>query len=240
MDRREVGRYRCVEASNLQRSRRVDIQQSLRQIERPTRDAVLLIGLTGNIASGKSEVARIFADLGATVIDADELAREAVGPGTPALAAIGARWGERVLNADGSLNRAAMRAVAFSNEEDRKALNAIVHPAVKELRDQLVEEARRRGDAVVVAAIPLLYEAGLEREYDRVILVDAPDDVRLSRLVRRRGIGAVEAQRMMAAQMPAALKRDRADIVIENESDLKALRRSVERVWRELTAEADA
>ncbi|HEX6942875.1 MAG TPA: dephospho-CoA kinase [Gemmatimonadaceae bacterium] len=200
---------------------------------------MLLIGLTGNIASGKTEVARIFADLGATVIDADELAREAVRPGTPALAAIGAQWGERVLNPDGSLNRAAMRAVAFSNEADRKALNAIVHPAVKELRDQLVEEARRRGDAVVVAAIPLLYEAGLERDYDRVVLVDAPDDVRLSRLVHGRGIGADEARRMMAAQMPAAMKRARADIVIANESDLKALRRSVERVWRELTTQAD-
>jgi len=234
-----VGRYQCVEASNLQRSRRVDIQPSLRQIERPTRDAVLLIGLTGNIASGKSEVARIFADLGATVIDADELAREAVRPGTPALAAIGAHWGERVLNPDGSLNRAAMRAVAFSNEADRKALNAIVHPAVKQLRDRLVDEARRRGDAVVVAAIPLLYEAGLERDYDRVVLVDAPDDVRLSRLVHRRAISAVEAQRMMAAQTPAAMKRERADFVIDNKSDLEALRRSVEHVWRELTTQAN-
>lgn len=199
---------------------------------------MLLIGLTGNIASGKTEVARIFADLGATVIDADELAREAVGPGTPALAAIAAHWGERVLNPDGSLNRAAMRAVAFSNEGDRQTLNAIVHPAVKQLRDQLVEGARRRGDPVVIAAIPLLYEAGLEREYDRVILVDAPDHVRLERLIRRRGLGSDIAQRMMAAQMPAALKRARADIVIENESDLKALRRSVERVWRGLAMEA--
>jgi len=199
---------------------------------------VLLIGLTGNIASGKTEVARIFADLGATVIDADELAREAVSPGSPALAAIGAHWGERVLNPDGSLNRAAMRAVAFSNEADRKMLNAIVHPAVKQLRDQLVEEARHRGDPVVIAAIPLLYEAGLERDYDRVILVDAPDAIRLSRLVRRRGLGADIAKRMMAAQMPAAQKRARADVVIENESDLKALRRSVERVWRELTTQA--
>jgi dephospho-CoA kinase len=199
---------------------------------------VLLIGLTGNIGSGKTEVARIFADLGATVIDADELSREAVRPGSPALAAITARWGDQVLNADGTLNRAAMRGIAFSNDRDREALNAIVHPAVKHLRDQLVDEARRRGDPVVVAAIPLLFEAGLEREYDRVILVDAPDDVRLSRLVRRRGLGAEVARRMMAAQMPASLKRARADIVIENQSDLKALRRAVERVWQDLTAEA--
>jgi len=196
---------------------------------------VLLIGLTGNIASGKTEVARIFADLGATVIDADELARDAVQPGSPALAAIVSRWGERVLLPDGSLNRPVMRSIAFSSEEDRIALNAIVHPAVKLLRDELVEEARRRGDQVVVAAIPLLYEAGLERDFDRVILVDAPDDVRLARLIHRRGIGAAEAQRMMAAQMPASAKRARADVVIENQSDLKALRRSVERVWQELT-----
>lgn len=199
---------------------------------------MLLIGLTGNIASGKTEVARIFADLGATVIDADQLSREAVQPGSPALAAITARWGDRVLNADGSLNRAAMRGIAFSNVRDREALNAIVHPAVKQLRDQLVDEARRRGDTVVVAAIPLLFEAGLEHEYDRVILVDAPDDVRLSRLVRRRGIGAEEARRMMAAQMPASLKRAKSDVVIENQSDLKALRRAVERVWSDLTTQA--
>lgn len=199
---------------------------------------MLLIALTGNIASGKTEVARIFADLGATVIDADELSREAVQPGSPALAAITARWGNQVLNADGSLNRAAMRGIAFSSDRDREALNAIVHPAVKRLRDQLVDEARRRGDTVVVAAIPLLFEAGLEQEYDRVILVDAPDDVRLSRLVRRRGIGTVEARRMMAAQMPASMKRAKADVVIENQSDLKALRRTVERVWHDLTSQA--
>jgi dephospho-CoA kinase len=199
---------------------------------------VLLIGLTGNIASGKTEVARIFADLGATVIDADELSRVAVQPGSPALAAIKARWGDQVLNADGSLNRVAMRGIAFSNDQDRQALNAIVHPAVKRLRDQLVDEARQRGDKVVVAAIPLLYEAGLEHEYDRVILVDAPDDVRLSRLVRRRGIGAVEAQRLMAAQMPASAKRAKADVVIENQSDLKELRREVERVWLDLMTQA--
>jgi dephospho-CoA kinase len=199
---------------------------------------VLLIGLTGNIASGKTEVARILADLGATVIDADELAREVVRPGTAALAAIVSRWGEGMLHPDGTLNRAALRAIVFSSEADRLELNRIVHPEVKRLRDQLVEEARARGDVALVAAIPLLFEVGLEREYDRVILVDAPEDVRLSRLVRRRGISEAEARRMMAAQMPAASKRPRADIVIDNDADLKALRRSVERAWNELTETA--
>lgn len=199
---------------------------------------VLLIALTGNIASGKSEVSRIFADLGATVIDADELARDAVRPGSPALDAVVSRWGKRVLNADGSLNRAALRATVFSSEDERQALNDIVHPEVKRLRDELVAEARARGDAVVVSAIPLLFEVGMEKDFDRVILVDAPDDVRRSRLVHRRGLSAAEAQRMMDAQMPASAKRSRAHIVIENEHDLKALRRAVERVWNDLTAEA--
>ena len=199
---------------------------------------MLLIALTGNIASGKSEVARIFADLGATVIDADDLARQAVVPRSQALEAIVSRWGERVLNSDGSLNRAALRSIIFSSDVDRQALNAIVHPEVKRLRDELVAEARARGDTIVVSAIPLLYEVGLEKEFDRVVLVDAPDDVRLSRLVHRRGLSAAEAQRMMDAQLPASAKRSRAHIVIENENDLKALRRAVERVWKDLTAEA--
>ena len=199
---------------------------------------MVLVALTGNIASGKSEVARIFADLGATVIDADDLAREAVVPGSPALEAIVSRWGKRVLNNDGSLNRAALRSIIFSSDVERLALNAIVHPEVKRLRDGLVDEARTRGDAVVVSAIPLLFEVGLEQEFDRVILVDAPDDVRLSRLVQRRGFSAAEAQRMMNAQMPASAKRSRAHFVIENEKDLKALRRAVERVWKDLAAES--
>lgn len=196
---------------------------------------VLLIALTGNVASGKTEVARIFADLGATVIDADELAREAVRPGSTALRAIVSRWGDRMLNADGTLNRAALRGIVFANERDRADLNAIVHPEVRRLRDELVGEARARGDAIVVSAIPLLYETGMEKEFDRVILVDAPDEVRLDRLVRRRGLSTAEARRMMAAQMAAADKRLRADVVIENNADLKALRRAVERVWKDLT-----
>lgn len=197
---------------------------------------MLLVALTGNIASGKSVVARMLADLGATVIDADELSREVVRPGTPALAAIVSRWGTGVLNPDGTLNRAAMRAIVFANDADRAALNAIVHPEVKRRRDELQAEARARGEPVVIAVIPLLFEAALERDYDRVILVDAPDELRLERMVRTRGIGAVEASRMMAAQIPAAQKRQRADFVIENDADLDTLRRSVKRVWREIRA----
>jgi dephospho-CoA kinase len=199
---------------------------------------LVLAALTGNIASGKTEVARILAGLGATVIDADELAREVVRPGTPALAAIVARWGKRILRTDGTLDRAALRSIVFVSPAERNALNSIVHPEIRKRRDHLVEEARARGEAVVIAAIPLLFETGLERDFDRVILVDAPDDVRLERLVRRRGIDAAEAKRMMAAQMPAAAKRARADIVIDNDSTLEALRPAVERAWAQLTGNA--
>ena len=196
---------------------------------------MLLVALTGNIASGKSEVARILAQLGATVIDADELAREVVKPGMPALSAIATRWGKRVLQADGSLDRAALRAIVFADPAEREALNAIVHPEVRKLRNQLIAQAEARADAAVVAVIPLLFETGLEGEFDKVILVDAPDEVRQSRLMKRGGLDASEARRMMDAQMPAATKRRRSHVVIENDSDLAALRHAVRRAWTDLT-----
>lgn len=197
---------------------------------------MLLIALTGNIASGKTEVAHILAELGATVIDSDDLAREVVLPGTPGLAAIVARWGARILQPDGSLDRAALREIVFGNAAEREALNAIVHPAVRRRRDELLKQARARGDKAVVSAIPLLFETGLEGEFDRVVLVDAPDDVRQSRLMQRSGLSVEEAQRMMNAQMPASAKRARSHVVIENDSDLASLKRSVERAWSDLIA----
>lgn len=196
---------------------------------------MILIGLTGNIASGKSEVARMLADLGATVIDADALAREVVRPGTPALAAIVARWGPWVLNGDGTLDRAALRSIVFADAADREALNQIVHPEVKRRRDALVAAARARGDRVVVADIPLLYEAGLAQDVDRVLLVDAPEALRLDRLMRHRGLTEPEARQMIAAQWPAAWKRDRADYVIDNAGTLTELRAAVERAWDALS-----
>jgi dephospho-CoA kinase len=198
---------------------------------------VLLTALTGNIASGKSEVARILAELGATVIDADDLAREVVQPGEPALEKIVKRWGAGVLRPDGTLDRASLRAIVFSDAAEREALNAIVHPQVRKRRDEMVAQARARGDAVVVAVIPLLFETGLEREFDRVILVDASEDVREARLLKRSSIAASEARRMMDAQMPARTKRSRSHYVIENDADLPSLRRAVERLWTDLSRE---
>lgn len=196
----------------------------------------LHLGLTGNIASGKSAVADILARLGATVIDADQLAREAVQPGTPALAGIVARWGPDILRRDGTLDRARLRAIVFSDRAEREALNAIVHPEIGRLRALRLADARSRGARVVLSVIPLLFETGLEREVDRVILVDAPDEIRRRRLVERRGLSTAEAERMMAAQMPATLKRARADFIIDNTGTLEDLETTVMRLWRDLTA----
>jgi dephospho-CoA kinase len=201
---------------------------------------VLLVGLTGNIASGKSTVAELLARRGATIIDADVLARRAVEPGSAALRAIADRWGPGVIAADGTLDRAALRRIVFERPEEREALNAIVHPEVARLRDEEVAAARARGDRVVICDIPLLFEAGLADGFDRIVLVDAPPAVRLQRLVRDRALGEEEAKRMIAAQMPAEPKRARADLIIENDGDRRALESRVDAVWATLERDARA
>lgn len=195
-----------------------------------------LIGLTGNIASGKSTVARLLEQHGATIVDADLLAREAVRPGTPALARIVAQWGEDVLAPDDTLDRAALRGQVFADREQLEALNAIVHPEVERLRERRIAEARARGVPVVVCDIPLLFEKHLADRFDAIILVDAPRPVRLERLVRDRGLHETDAMNMIAAQMPAELKRARSDYVIDNTGTLADLARRVDEVWQAITA----
>lgn len=200
---------------------------------------MLLVGLTGNIASGKSSVAQLLAQRGVTLIDADELARVAVRRGTPALEAIRTRWGDDVFAGDGTLDRAALRHRVFGNEEELEALNAIVHPEVARLRDERVAEARERGDRIVLCDIPLLFEKKLTEDFDLLILVDAPRPMRLERLVRDRGLEEADAMHMIAAQMPAELKRARADIIIDNTGTLDELARRVDEVWQRLDREAE-
>ena len=195
---------------------------------------MLLVGLTGNAASGKSSVAQLMAARGATIIDADVLARIAVEPGTPAHHAIAERWGKAVLLADGSIDRAALRHLVFSSPPDLEALNAIVHPAVARLRDQQIATARAHGDPIVICDIPLLFEKKLARDYDVIVLVDAPKEVRLERLITRRGIPHDDAVHLIAAQMPAELKRAHVDFIIDNDADQRALSRRVDEVWAAL------
>jgi dephospho-CoA kinase len=199
---------------------------------------MIRIGLTGNIASGKSEVARMLADRGATIIDADELAREAVEPETQALKDIIKRWGKDVLNQDGGLDRAALRQIVFADQNELDALNRIVHPGVTRLRDREIAKARERGDPIVVCVIPLLFERNIVEEFDAIIVVDAPRPLRLERLVATRGLEETEAMNMIASQMPAELKRARADFVIENDGSLDKLERDVDALWSSLQRNA--
>ena len=199
---------------------------------------MIRIGLTGNIASGKSEIAKMLADRGATVIDADLLAREAVEPETQALRDIVKRWGKDVLNKDGSLDRAALRRIVFADQSELDALNRIVHPGVTRLRDREIANARERGDPIVICVIPLLFERNIVDEFDAIVLVDSPRPLRLERLVATRGMEATDAMNMIASQMPAELKRARADYVIENNGSLQDLERDVNALWSSLQRDA--
>ena len=195
---------------------------------------MLHLGLTGNIASGKSAVASLLEGLGATVIDADVLARDAVAPGTAGYAAILAHFGPAIIAPDGSIDRAALRRRVFANALERDALNAIVHPAVSALRDHAVTEARARGDCVVVSDIPLLFEVGLEHAFDGIILVDAPVALRRERLQRDRGLPLNEAQAMIDAQWPSDRKRPQATWVIDNDRSRDQLAVRVAEIWRSI------
>ena len=187
----------------------------------------------------------MLAERGATLIDADELAREAVRPQTQALKDIVKRWGKDVLQKDGSLDRAALRQIVFADQNELDALNRIVHPGVTRLRDREIAIARERGDQIVVCVIPLLFERNLVEEFDAIVLVDAPRPIRLERMVATRGVEETEAMNMIASQMPAELKRARADYEIENTGSLEDLQRDVETLWSSLrrnatTVERDA
>ena len=180
----------------------------------------------------------MLAERGATLIDADVLAREAVRPETQALKDIVKRWGKDVLKKDGSLDRTALRLIVFADQNELDALNRIVHPGVTRLRDREIARAKERGDQIVVCVIPLLFERNLVEEYDAIVLVDAPRPLRLERLVATRGLEETDAMNMIASQMPAELKRARADYVIENNGSLDDLERDVDALWSSLQRDA--
>ena len=182
----------------------------------------------------------MLAERGATIIDADELAREAVRPETQALRDIVKRWGKDVIKQDGSLDREALRRIVFAEQSELDALNRIVHPGVARMQDREVARAKERGDPIVVCVIPLLFERNLVDEFDAIVLVDAPRPLRLERLVTNRGLEETEAMNMIAAQMPAELKRARADHFIENDGSLDQLERDVDALWSSLQRDAVA
>ncbi|MDX1578367.1 MAG: dephospho-CoA kinase, partial [Gemmatimonadota bacterium] len=198
----------------------------------------LRLGLPGSVAAGTSSVGRRFAGGGAWRIDADELAREAVRPGEPALERIRERWGHAVISADGSLDRDALRRAAFRDPDERAALERIVHGAVGHLREVRRAEARAAGASVVVEEIPLLFEVGLEDEFDAVIAVDAPRATRAERAARHRGWTAEDFRRVEESQLAPAEKRARAHRVIENDGTPEDLEREARALWDDLLAGA--
>lgn len=199
---------------------------------------MLNVALTGNIAAGKSSVVERFRRWGATVVDADELARDAQAPGSAVLAAIAQRFGADVLAADGSLDRVALRAKVMGDDAALAALNAIVHPAVRRRRDELHRAAEQRGDLILVNDIPLLFEVLDPTQFDLVILVDAPVAVRRTRLRTLRGLSNEDADRMIAAQMPSERKRPKSHLVIDNEGTLEQLEARAREAFEEVRRRA--
>ncbi|WP_317228629.1 dephospho-CoA kinase [Clavibacter sp. MX14-G9D] len=194
------------------------------------------IGLTGGIAAGKTVVADRLAELGAVRIDADRLAREVVEPGTPALAEIARRFGPDVIAADGSLDRPALGAVVFRDPDARRDLEAITHPAVRALSARRMAEAEERDpDAVVVYDIPLLVESGRVDEFDRIVVVHAPREERIRRLVELRGMPAEEAERRIAAQATDAERLAVADDVVDSGVSLASTLAQTDRLWANLS-----
>jgi dephospho-CoA kinase len=189
------------------------------------------IGLTGGIGSGKSTVAQMLADLGAHVVDADAIAWEVVAPGTPGLAALVSTFGDGVLDGD-RLDRAALARIVFEDPDARARLNAITHPLIGARTAELVAGLPR--DGVLVHDVPLLVELGMQDAYDLVVVVDAPDEVRVERLVTR-GLSEQDARARIAAQASRAQRLAAADIVLDNSGDLDDLRRQVTQAWRTIT-----
>ena len=197
-----------------------------------TRSRALTVGLTGGIGAGKSAVLDRFRTLGALTVDSDDVAREVVEPGTEGLREIVVAFGPDVLTADGTLDRAHLGSIVFSDAEARARLESIVHPLVRaEIRRRF---ANAPADAIVVNAVPLLVEAGVVGDYDRVIVVEAPVETRIARLIASRNMSRAEALGRIAAQAGEEQRRSVAWRIIENDGSLDHLRQQVDDIWAQL------
>lgn len=195
---------------------------------------MLKIGLTGGIGSGKSTVASRLHELGARVIDADQVAREIVEPGQPALADLAEAFGG-ILAEDGSLNRAELARQAFATPEATEKLNTITHPRIRERTQELFLKAEEQGVEFLVYDMPLLIENGEYKQMDHVVVVDAPDDVRVDRLVNQRGLDEGDARRRIAAQIDRETRLKAADTVLDNGGERENLIAQVDRFWETIS-----
>jgi dephospho-CoA kinase len=200
---------------------------------------VLLVGLTGGIGSGKTTVASLLETRGAVVFDADLLARDAVAPGTPGHERVLERFGPNVLAPGGDIDRDALAALVFADPAARRDLEAIVHPEVRRLFAESVE-AYEGTDAVVVFSAPLLVETGMHTAFQVLVVVSAPTDTQVDRLLRDRGMSESAIRQRIDAQLPLEEKAAVADILIDNEGTIEELEGQVDRVWAELRTRATA
>ncbi|HEX3900856.1 MAG TPA: dephospho-CoA kinase [Mycobacteriales bacterium] len=202
---------------------------------------MLNVGLTGGIGAGKSEVTRRFAALGARIIDADAIAREVVEPGTPGLAAVIEEFGDGVRAADGSLDREAVAAIVFGDEDARARLNAIVHPLIGErVLAKLAEYEAEDPDGILINDVPLIAESGVAERYQVIVVVDAPVATQLDRLVRLRGMTREAAQARIDVQASREQRLALATHVIVNDGDLDSLQAQIDEVWKALQERAAA
>lgn len=195
---------------------------------------MLRVGLTGGIASGKSTVSTLFREFGASVIDADDLARQVVEPGQPAFVEIVARFGEAMLGDDGCLDRAALGAIVFKDAAARTDLEAMTHPRIVQEALRWFLDIERRGELLAFFEVPLLFEVGLEGLFDRVVLVAAKDEIQLARVAARDGLTGAEASARLESQMATDEKVRRAHHVIWNEGTIDELRETVRKIYAEL------
>ncbi len=179
----------------------------------------MIIGVTGGIASGKSTVAQAFAARGIPWVDADEVAREVVAPGEPALAEIAEHFGREVLAPDGSLDRGALREIVFADAEARRRLERITHPRIRERLVAHLERLQAQGAPYVLLVSPLLFESGQDAMVDRCLVIDVPEATQIARTAARDGVDEAQARAIVAAQMPRADRLARADEVIDNSAD---------------------
>jgi dephospho-CoA kinase len=195
---------------------------------------MLVVGLTGGIASGKSTVSRYLQGAGIPVICADELARKAVEPGSAGLAEIRSVFGDEVVDKDGTLDRKAVGRIVFDDESKRKILESIIHPRVSEEKDRIMTVLEQQGNSMVVVDVPLLYETGWQSHFDLVIVVYVPKDTQEERLMRRDRISREAAASRIGAQMPIQKKKEMADRIVDNTGDLAHTYAQVERLLEEL------
>jgi dephospho-CoA kinase len=192
---------------------------------------VLRIGLSGGIGAGKSTVSSTFSDLGGTVVDGDVISREVVEPGTEGLAKLVEAFGEQILSDDGSLNRPALAAIAFSDDKKRQTLNGIVHPLVAHRRSELIAAAGE--DAVIVEDIPLLVESGMAPMFPLVVIVNADEDLRVKRLIEHRGFSEQDARARIAAQATEEQRRAVADVWLDNSGSTRELVEQARALWHQ-------